>query len=246
VGGHIIMAARALSWLPRPPYRWANYLDAAEYIGFGSLPIVLLVGAFTGMVTTLQSVVAFRDFGIESFVGGTTALALSSELAPVLTALMLAGRVGAGIAAELGTMRITEQIDALESLAVNPIQFLVLPRLVAGTVMAPILVLIFFLVGMGGSYLVAVIGEGVDAGQFVFYIKQILQPVHLFYGVIKAALFGFNVVLIGCYQGYNASGGGRGVGMSTNRAVVIGSVSVLCFDYFVTEILFAVLPPVKR
>src|SRR5690606_7590891 len=116
-------------WLPRRPVRMGNYLEACEYIGFGSLPIVILVGAFTGMVMSLQSVHAFRLFGIESMSGGVTGKALSLELAPVLTALMLAGRAGAGIATEIGTMRISEQIDALESMAVNPIQFLVLPRL---------------------------------------------------------------------------------------------------------------------
>lgn len=245
VGGHVIMTTKAFSWLVRPPFRMRNYLESAEYIGFGSLPIVLLVGVFTGMVTALQSVTAFREFGIESFAGGTTALALAGELAPVLTSLMLAGRVGAGIAAEIGTMRITEQIDALESMAVNPIQFLILPRLVAGLIMAPILVLIFFLVGMGGAYLVAVVNLGVDHGQFIHYIKEILQPVHVAHGLIKAMVFGFLVVLIGCYQGFHASGGGRGVGIGTNRAVVAGSVAVLSVDYFLTEILLAVLPPVK-
>lgn len=245
VGGHVILTVKAFSWLIRPPYRVTNYLEACEYIGFGSLSIVLLVGLFTGMVTALQSVTAFRDFGIESFSGGTTALALSWELAPVLTSLMLAGRVGAGIATEIGTMRISEQIDALESMAIDPIQFLVLPRLVAAIIMSPILVLIFFIVGMGGAYLVAVINMGVDHGQFIFYIKEFLQPLHVIHGLIKAAIFGFTVVLIGCYQGFHAKGGGRGVGIGTTRAVVAGSVGVLVLDYFVTEVLLATIPPVN-
>ncbi len=245
VGEHVIMLSKAAMWAVRPPYRIGKYLESAEYIGFGSLPIVLLVGLFTGMVTALQSVTAFRDFGFESFSGGTTALALAGELAPVLTSLMLAGRVGAGIAAELGTMRITEQIDALEAMAVNPIQFLVLPRLVAALFMAPILVLLFFLIGMAGAYLVAVINMGVDHGQFLFYIGEFLQPIHVVHGLIKAAVLGFTVVLIGCYQGFYAKGGGRGVGIGTNRAVVAGSVAVLVLDYFATEILLSLLPPVK-
>jgi phospholipid/cholesterol/gamma-HCH transport system permease protein len=245
IGGHVLITVKAFSWLVRPPFRPANYLEACEYIGFGSLSIVLLVGLFTGAVTALQSVTAFRDFGIESFSGGTTALALSWELAPVLTSLMLAGRVGAGIATELGTMRITEQIDALESMAIDPIQFLILPRLVAAMLMAPILVLIFFIVGMGGAYLVAVVDMGVDHGQFVFYIEQFLQPVHIIHGLIKAVIFGFTVVLIGCYQGFNAKGGGRGVGIGTTRAVVAGSVCVLVLDFFVTQALLAVLPPLE-
>jgi phospholipid/cholesterol/gamma-HCH transport system permease protein len=243
VGGHVILASRALAAMVRPPYRIGNYIEQAEHIGFGSLPIVLLVGLFTGMVTTLQSVYAFRPFGLESLAGGTTGRAIAVELGPVLTSLMLAGRVGAGIATELGTMRISEQIDALESMAVNPVQFLVTPRLVAGTLMAPILVLLFFIVGMGGAYFVAVITLGVDQGQFVFNVKELVRPVSVVQGLLKGAIFGFVVVLIGCYQGFNASGGGRGVGMGTTRAVVMGSVSVLVFDYFVTEILIALLPP---
>jgi phospholipid/cholesterol/gamma-HCH transport system permease protein len=243
MGGHVILAAKALAAMVRPPYRVGNYLDAAENIGFGSLPIILLVGLFTGMVTTLQSVYAFRPFGLESIAGGTTGRAIAVELGPVLTSLMLAGRVGAGIATELGTMRISEQIDALESMAVNPIQFLVTPRLIAGTVMAPILVLLFFVVGMGGAYFVAVVTLGVDQGQFMDNVKRLVRPMSVVQGLLKGAIFGFVVVLIGCYQGFHAKGGGRGVGMGTTRAVVIGSVSVLVFDYFVTEILLALLPP---
>ncbi|HLU68306.1 MAG TPA: ABC transporter permease [Kofleriaceae bacterium] len=242
VGGHVIMAGRALTWMVRPPLRVGNYMEAAEYIGFGSLPNVLLVGLFTGMVTALQSIHAFRPFGLEDLVGGTTGQAIAVELGPVLTSLMLAGRVGAGIATEIGTMRISEQIDALESMAVNPIQFLVSPRLLAGTLMAPILALLFWLIGMIGAYMVAVVSLGVDHGQFVANLKQFVLPVDMIQGLLKSAIFGFAVVLIGCYQGYNASGGGRGVGIGTTRAVVMGSVSVLVLDYFVTEVLLAILP----
>lgn len=242
IGGHVIMAGRALMWLVRPPLRAGNYIEAAEYIGFGSLPIVLLVGVFTGMVTALQSIAAFRPFGLEDLVGGTTGFAIATELGPVLTALMLAGRVGAGIATEIGTMRISEQIDALESMAVNPTQFLITPRLVAGTLMAPILTLLFFLVGMAGAYLVAVLINGIDSGQFVYNFKEFVRPVDLFQGLLKSSVFGFVLVLIGCYQGYNAKGGGRGVGIGTTRAVVVGSVSVLVTDYFLSEILLAILP----
>lgn len=241
VGGHLILTARALSWLPRRPFRGKNYLEAAEYIGFGSLPIVLLVGAFTGMVLSLQSVYAFRQFGLESFAGGTTGKALAIELAPVMTALMLAGRAGAGIATELGTMRISEQIDALESMAVNPIQFLVLPRLIAAMIVTPILTLLFFVIGMGGAYLVAVIIEHVDQGQWVANLQEIVRPTDVLQGLIKSVFFGFIVTLIGCYQGFHASGGGRGVGIGTTRAVVTGSVTTLVVDYFLTDILLSLL-----
>ncbi len=239
-GSHLLLVGRALAWLPRRPFRLANYLDAAEYIGFGSLPIVLLVGAFTGMVTSLQSVDAFRQFGLESFSGGTTGKALSTELGPVLTSLMLAGRAGAGIATELGTMRITEQIDALESMAVNPIQYLVLPRVIAAMIVTPILALLFFVVGMGGAWLVAVPIQDVDQGQWVANVRDIVAPLDVFQGLIKSVFFGFMVALVGCFQGFNASGGGRGVGMGTTRAVVIASVTTLVGDYFLSAILLQI------
>jgi len=241
VGGHVILLMKALSWLPRRPVRARNYLDACEYIGFGSLPIVILVGAFTGMVMSLQSVIAFRQFGLESVAGGTTGKALALELAPVLTALMLSGRAGAGIATEIGTMRITEQIDALESMAVSPVQFLILPRIIAGMIVTPLLTLLFFCVGMCGAYLVAVIWQGVDHGQFIFNVKDLILPTDVWQGEIKSVIFGVVVILVGCYQGFHASGGGRGVGIGTTRAVVIASVSVLVMDYFLSDILITVL-----
>jgi len=242
VGEHVKLLARAMSWLPRRPFRMANYLEAAEYIGVGSLPIIVLVGLFTGMVTSLQAVNAFSLFGMEVYAGGVTGKSLGVELAPVLTALMLCGRAGAGIATEIGTMRISEQIDALESMAVNPIQFLVLPRLIAGIIMAPLLCMVFFIVGMGGAYFVAVITLHVDQGLFVDHATNLMDPMDIMQGILKSTVFGLTVVLIGCYQGYNASGGGRGVGIGTTRAVVIGSVMILVLDYFVSEILIAVLP----
>lgn len=240
IGNHLALAGRALAWLPRRPYRVTNYIDAAEYIGFGSLPIVLLVGAFTGAVTSVQSVYAFRQFGLESFSGGATGLALAIELAPVLTSLMLAGRVAAGIATELGTMRITEQIDALESMAVSPVQYLVLPRVIASMIVTPILSLLFFVVGMGGAWMIAVVVERVDQGQWVSNLRDLVDPTDVLQGVIKSVFFGFLVALVGCFQGFNASGGGRGVGLGTTRAVVIASVSTLILDYFLTDVLLAI------
>lgn len=245
VGGHIMLFGRAMSWAPRPPFRGTSYVEACEFIGVGSLPIVILVGLFTGMVFALQTVNAFMLFGLEGVAGGVTGKALAVELAPVLTSLMLAGRAGAGIATEIGTMRITEQIDALESMAVNPLQFLVLPRVVAGMLMTPLLTLIFFIVGMFGAYLISVINLGVDHGHFIYNTKNILQMTDVLQGVLKSVVFGLAITLIGCYQGYHASGGGRGVGIGTTRAVVIGSVTVLVLDYFLSEILLVLLPPAQ-
>jgi phospholipid/cholesterol/gamma-HCH transport system permease protein len=245
IGGHLILVGKALAWLPRRPFRGQNVLEACVYIGFASLPVVLLVGASTGMVMSLQSVVAFRQFGLESFAGGTTGKAIALELGPVLTSLMLAGRAGAGIATELGTMRITEQIDALESMAVNPHQYLVLPRLLAAAIVTPILTLLFFVIGMGGAYFVAVILQHVDQGQWIANLRDIVVPGDVLQGFIKGIFFGFMVAAVGCYQGYHATGGGRGVGLGTTRAVVIASVSTLIMDYFLSDILITLMPSTK-
>ncbi len=242
LGDHMIMLSQAAFWSVRRPFRARLYLDAAESLGIGSLPIITLVGLFTGAVTALQAVNAFRLLKAEGFASSAVGVSLAVELAPVLTGLMLAGRVGAGIATELGTMRITEQIDALESMAVSPIQYLVVPRLVAGVLMAPVLTMIFFAIGMVGAYLVAVVTMGVDHGQFVENFKWYVDPVHILQGILKSVVFGLTVTLIGCYQGYTASGGGRGVGLATTRAVVIGSVFILVLDFFLSDILIAVLP----
>jgi phospholipid/cholesterol/gamma-HCH transport system permease protein len=193
------------------------------------------------MVMSLQSVMAFRQFDLESLSGGITGKALTLELTPVLNALMLAGRAGSGIATELGTMRITEQIDALESMAVNPVQYLVLPRVIAGMIVAPLLSILFFIVGMSGAYLVAVIWQGVDHGQWVANTRDLVLPDDVMQGVLKSIVFGLVVILIGCYQGFHASGGGRGVGIGTTRAVVTASVAVLVMDYFLSDILITVL-----
>ncbi len=243
VGEHVILFGQSWFWLVRRPFRGRLFIEAAEYIGIGSLPIILLVGTFTGAVTSLQAVNAFRLIKAEGYSGSAVGLSLAVELAPVLNGLMLAGRVGSGIATELGTMRITEQIDALETLAVSPVQYLVVPRVVAGAVMTPILNMVFFSIGMVGAYFVAVVTLGVDRGQFIENFRWFVDPVDLVQGIVKSVVFGMALTLIGCYQGYNASGGGRGVGLATTRAVVIGSVSILVMDYFLSDILLAILKP---
>jgi phospholipid/cholesterol/gamma-HCH transport system permease protein len=242
VGDHMILLGQAFYWAFRRPFRARLFVESSEYVGVGSLPIITLVGAFTGAVTALQAVNAFRLLKAEGYSGSAVGLSLAVELAPVLTGLMLAGRVGAGIATELGTMRITEQIDALESMAVSPVQYLVAPRLFAGVLMAPILTMIFFIIGMVGAYFVAVITLNVDHGQFVENFKWLVDPVDIGQGIFKSIIFGLAITLIGCYQGYNAWGGGRGVGMATTRAVVISSVTILVLDYFLADILLQILP----
>ena len=236
-----MLLGQVFYWAVRPPYRTRLFIDANDYIGVGSLPIITLVGLFTGAVTALQAVNAMRIFGAEGYVGSMTGLSLALELGPVLTGLMLAGRVGAGIATELGTMRISEQIDALESMAVSPVQYLVVPRVIAGTIMTPLLTMFFFFIGMVGAYIVAVYVENVDPGVFLENFRWTVDPKDLMQGLIKAIVFGTALTTIGCYQGYHASGGGRGVGLATTRAVVFGSVTILILDYFLSDILLAVL-----
>ncbi len=224
----------------RPPYRPRVLLRELEFVGFGSLFIVVLTGTFTGAVFTLQSVDAFARFSAESLVGVTVTLALTRELSPVLTALMVTGRVASAMATELGTMRVTEQIDAMEVMAVDPIGYLVAPRVLAGAFMVPLLTMLFNLVGVTGSFLVAVVYQGIDEGAFLSRIERFVDPEDIFQGLIKALVFGTVIALIGCYKGYHASGGARGVGQATTSAVVAGSVSIFVINYFMTSLLLRI------
>jgi phospholipid/cholesterol/gamma-HCH transport system permease protein len=211
-----------------------------EFIGVGSLSIIMLVSLFTGGVFGLQSVEAFRIFQADSYVGTAVSLTLSREIAPVITALMVAGRAGSAMATELGSMRISEQIDAMATLAVNPIHYLVVPRLIATTLMMPVLTMVFNLFGMYGAYAFVVGVKGVDPGPFIYNIKWFTDIDDLMMGLIKAVFFGLMVALVGCYQGYNASGGARGVGLATMRTVVICSVVILVLDFVITDVLITV------
>ncbi len=236
-GEMVILLFRASLWAVRPPYRVSLVLQQADFIGVGSLSIVALVAVFTGGVFGLQMVEAMRKFQADVYVGSAVSLTLTREISPVLTALMVAGRAGSAIATELGSMRITEQIDALATMAVNPIQYLVVPRLLASTLMMPLLTMVFNVVGMCGAYLFAVIIKGVDAGQFIYNVRWLTDLSDLNMGLIKAVAFGLAVALIACYQGYNASGGAKGVGLATMRSVVTSSVAVLIIDFVMTDVL---------
>jgi len=222
----------------RPPYRFRLLFQAMEFVGVGSLFIVLLTGLFTGAVFALQGAVAFRLFNAESLVGSTVALSLARELSPVLTGLMVTGRAGSGIATELGTMRVTEQIDALYTMAVNPVQYLIVPRFIAGLIMVPVLSVLFTMVGMLGAYFVGVVLLHIDQGIFIGKTRWFVDPADLSSGLIKAFFFGGILTMVGCYKGYYASGGARGVGVATTQAVVYGSVLILVADYFLTAAMF--------
>lgn len=240
--GHMVLfIGQVAFWLPRRPIRWSEILRLCRDVGFGSLFIVVLTGFFTGLVFGIQTLVGFRRFGAEALVGPATLISLAREMGPVLTALMVAGRSGSGMATELGTMRVTEQIDALSTMAVEPIQYLVVPRVVAATVMVPMLASIFTGCGYLGSFIMAVGREGVDPGVFLYETYNILDPPDFLEGYIKAAFFGAQVALISCYKGFHTSGGARGVGEAATAAVVYSSVSILVGTYLLTELLQPVL-----
>ena len=240
LGEMLMLLMQAALWAVRPPYRPALVLQAMEFIGVGSLSIIVLVSVFTGGVFGLQSVEAFRVFNADGYVGTAVSLTLTREIAPVITALMVAGRAGSAMATELGSMRITEQIDALSTLAVNPIQYLVVPRLIASTIVMPMLTMVYNVCGMFGAYVFVVIVKGVDRGIFVHNIRWYTDVGDLGMGLIKAVVFGLAIALIGCHQGYNAGGGAKGVGLATMRTVVISSVAVLVIDFVLTDILITV------
>jgi phospholipid/cholesterol/gamma-HCH transport system permease protein len=231
------LALKTFVWALRPPYRFNVMVAQLEFVGVQSVFLVGLVGLFTGMVFAVQTIYGFRRFGAENMVGGVVSLTLSREMAPVLTAIMVAARAGSGMAAELGNMRASEQIDALETMAVNPVQYLVVPRVCAGLVMVPVLSLLFFLVGLGGAWIVGVYGLSLDPGIFADRIRTMLEPGDLTQGLVKSLVFGFSVALIACRHGFYASGGAVGVGQATTRAVVWSVVGVFVLDYAITSIL---------
>ncbi len=238
MGQILILFINAVIWTFRPPWRVRAIIKQMESVGVDSLFVVLLTGAFTGGVFTLQVYYGFSMFGAESMVGSTVTLAMTRELGPVLTALMVTGRSGSGIAAELGTMRVTEQIDALYVMAANPVKYLVVPRILAGIVMLPLLTAISDFVGVIGGYIVGVKLLGVNSGLFIGKIIEYVDLSDIFNGLFKSAVFGGILALIGCYKGFYAKGGAEGVGRATTEAVVLASVLILVSDYIMTAIMF--------
>ena len=234
IGDLALMTLRVLGWTVRPPYRFRLLLQGMNFIGVGSLFIVALTALTAGMVLGLQAVYSMRIFNAESAVGGAVALTLTRELSPVFTALMITARSSSAIATELGTMRVTDQIDALATMGVNPVQYLIVPRVLAGTIMTPILCHLFTFIGMAGCYLVAVVWMDVDPGQFMDKVGRWIGPGDFIQSTIKALVFGTLTILIACQQGYSAKGGAAGVGQATTQAVVIGSVTIMICDYFLT------------
>jgi phospholipid/cholesterol/gamma-HCH transport system permease protein len=239
VGRLARFGAQAIAAAASPPYFPRLIARQVLYIGYFSLPVVGLTALFTGMVLALQSYTGFSRFNAQSAVATVVVLSMTRELGPVIASLMVAGRVGAAMAAEIGTMRVTEQIDALTTLSTDPLRYLVLPRLIAGLVTLPILVLIADIVGVFGGFLVGTYKLEFNPVAYLTQTEQYLETMDVVSGLVKAAVFGFIVALMGCYHGYHSRGGAEGVGQATTHAVVSSSILILIFNYALTQAFFA-------
>jgi phospholipid/cholesterol/gamma-HCH transport system permease protein len=235
IGQLVSLTTRTLVWMVRPPYRLSQLFSAMEFIGVQSVFIVSLTGIFSGMVLALQTVTSLRQFSAEGAVGYVVAASLTREIAPVFAALMVTARAGSAMAAELGNMRVTEQIDALVTMGVSPVQYLLAPRVLASVLMLPLLCILYTCVGMAGAWLVAVEWLAVDPGIFVSNIEKRLVHADFWMGEIKAVFFGFLIATISCHKGYYAKGGAKGVGEATTRAVVHSAVALLIVNYLITN-----------
>lgn len=242
--GNVSMVGRFVAFVFRtarggflPPYRIRLLFKQMYFVGIQSLTIVIITGLFTGMVFALQSAIGFARFGAEGLVGAIVTLSLTRELAPVLTALMVNGRVGSAMAAELGTMRVTEQVDALEAMAIDPHQYLVAPRVLASFLMVPALTMVFNVIGLMGCAWVSLHDLHIQAGGFWSRIEWNVDPDDIWGGLIKSAAFGVILSSVGCFYGFHTRGGAEGVGQATTRAVVTAGVLILVSDYFMSLIL---------
>jgi len=224
----------------RGPHYTRQILRMMLEIGYYSLPVVGLTAIFTGGVLALQSYSGFSRVGAESSIPLVVVLSITRELGPVLAGLMVAGRIGAAFAAEIGTMRVTEQIDALTTLSTNPYKYLIFPRLIAGALMLPCLVFVADIIGVFGGYLVSTAKLGFAPGPYIDNTWNFLETFDVVSGLIKASAFGFIIALMGCYHGYHSKGGAQGVGAATTNAVVSASILILLTNYILTEFFFAV------
>jgi len=238
MGEIAMLLLNTISWMFTPPLRIRNIFRQMESVGIKSALVIILTGIFAGMVVALGSYTGFKRFGGESLLGMTVALAMARELGPVMTALMVTARAGSAMAAELGTMRVTEQIDALATMAVNPVQYLIVPRVLAGIFMVPILTIVCASIGILGGYFVSVGLLGLNPGIYMANTVEYVKFLDIAKGVSKGFFFGFIISLISCYKGFYARGGAEGVGKATTEAVVFSSVAVLIGNYILTSFLF--------
>ena len=238
---YVRLCAAAIRGVFTSPRYTHDIVEQFEAIGLGSLTVVLLTGFFTGAVLALQSGMTLDQFGARPFVGRLVSASMIKELGPVLTGLMLAGRVGSGIAAELGSMMVTDQINALRALGTDPVRKLVVPRVLAGFIMAPVLTVIADGVGILGGWLIAVFQLRVASSVYWTSIIEALYIQDVWMGLLKPFFLGFAIVTIGCHVGLRTSGGTQGVGRATTNAVVAASVAVIAVDFFVTRLLITLM-----
>ena len=239
VGRVTIYAGETLSHIVRPPFYPKEFLQQVWFIGYLSLPVVGLTALFTGGALALQIYAGGARFNAESVVPSIVAIGMVRELGPVLGGLMVAGRVAASIAAEIGTMRVTEQIDALVTLSTHPMKYLTVPRVVAAVLTVPVLVAIGDVIGIMGGFLVGVTRLDFNAAAYMTNTIDFLETSDVVSGLVKAAVFGFIVALMGCYHGMNSGRGAQGVGRATTNAVVSSSIMILASNYVLTEVFFS-------
>jgi phospholipid/cholesterol/gamma-HCH transport system permease protein len=237
-GNLFLLLVHTVGWIVRPPFRVRALFEQMASVGVSSVPIVLITAVFTGAVLALQTMTGFKRFNAEDLVGTVVALSICRELGPVLTGLIVSGRVGSGMAAELGTMKVTEQIDALEALATDPVNYLVVPRFLAGLIMLPALTALADVVGMAGGYAVSVFILHANATIYFRRSMEFLTLDDIYTGMIKAAVFGMIIAIVGCHKGFTAEGGAEGVGRATTRSVVLSSMLILTANYFITAFFF--------
>jgi len=238
IGRIAMFTGKSVVAVVTPPFYWRLCLKQMMTIGYFSLPVVGMTALFTGAVLALQIYLGSARFGAESAVPNIVVVGLTRELGPVLAGLMLGGRVGAAIAAELGTMKVTEQLDALITLQTNPFRYLVVPRIMAATITTPILVLIADIIGVMGGYLVGIHQLGFNSAVYLKNTYDFVEPMDVASGLVKAAVFGFLIALMGCYHGFNSKGGAQGVGKATTDAVVSSLILILIANYLVTAAFF--------
>ena len=237
MGAMLLFLLRSFGWLFRPPLRLYQIIKQMHFVGSKSTFVVILTALFTGMVLALQGYYSLRKFGSEGLLGSAVALSMIRELGPVLASLMVTARAGSAMTAEIGIMRITEQIDALETMAINSLQYLITPKMVASLISVPLLVALFDVVGIGGGYMVGVKLLGVSGGSYWSSIESAVEWRDVYGGILKSISFGVIISWVCCYKGYFTKMSAEGLGKATTESVVLASVLILVWDYFLTSVL---------
>lgn len=241
LGNFTNFTLKTIFWTFKPPFRWKLLFEQIYFMGNKSVFIIFLTSIFTGAVFAFQIHIGFKAINADSFIGPIVTIALAKELAPVLSGLVVAGRCGAAMAAQIGSMKVTEQIDALEVMGINSYQYLAVPRILGATLAMPLLSALFLLIGYWGSWLIGVKVIQIDEMMYVSKISDFMNLSMIAEGIIKATVFGYLIGIIGTYQGFNVTGGAEGVGRGTNMAVVWGMITVLVVDFFLTSFLAKIL-----